>query len=921
MARREHMSSGPEELEYARNWESRVRHRDGVAVTMNCGIGSKTQSSDESISSLQERIPILIANLWKQNKNVDIILLQECPGGTHWLDKTLDLLYEQSTSTWERKLEMESNTVGGKANVIIFDTSKYESDPSRNTQGASDEFNIDLKDPLAPNNKAKRHAYCRLLAKDRSNFQMDVLSFHGVENDVKNKAKRSPENKQLILRDYIETLYKKSKRNMIPILIGGDWNLEIIPDFLENPSSCGARLWKPPFVDVSCKRFQKNVIDYFIVFDYWGSHRSEKTMRLLNIVDTPVAKPHTDHKLAAQLDHDPVFVTYKTFTFDCKNHNKGNVPVFPRSLMSRYMNTETVRLQHDVNIIFPRRCMERTVLSATWGELLSQGKDEIVLRYYYYNQGEYFYGSEVSPMGEENEEKENEEVRSQQSSITYSDNVILKSELHEHVVDLLENENPERPEKSRITLTELRSLNTRNKKILRTNVFPRKLFYSKGLPTLDAEIRILHAILVNEKEMWTKEEMEAFIDSQFEMMVQNKQGKVLGKLKEFSTAQKVKFLYHVQLLLGYEIDGTTIQPRVTTLENLQDAFRVDTLRSFFSMFGVSTGQSTKEEMCRYILTLKDDVSNELRSREASESQKQFIKSLEDFLKQQLPDPDDALWQYIEDPGSQMLMPVLEHTRKSSRLENTTEDVQCTTPQQYVCDAGATMGSTTSSITTALGPSSHALTPPEAVNSPAAVDSTIQDGSQTRRNLGDLLDRAADTTGNSSEERKHIIHEDTPSSSTAATGPSSYELASATAVITPATVDSTIQSDSQTLRDNIVPNTLQEDEEIHEIIRRGLEAIHVAIRAMKHRPNAVLNRANLLQLQRQLQQEKDPRDRSLGKFLDPRIQSDGTSGEYRKFQMKHTGAYAYTTYIMDYLVVKVGYDTGSRKKKSFLARFS
>ena len=265
----------------------------------------------------------------------------------------------------------------------------------------------------------------------------------------------------------------------------------------------------------------------------------------------------------------------------------------------------------------------------------------------------------------------------------------------------------------------------------------------------------------------------------------------------------------------------------------------------------------------------------------------------------------------------MLMPILEHTRKSSRLENTTEDVQCTTPQQYVCDAGATMGSTTSSITTASGPSSHALTPPEAVNSPAAVDSTIQDGSQTRRNLGDLLDRAADTTGNSSEERNHIVHEDIPSSSTA--GPSSLALTPLEAVNSPAAVDSTIQDGSQTLRDNVVPTTPQDDGEIHEIIRRGLRAIHNKIKEDK--PSAVLNRANLLQLQRQLQQEKDPRDRSLGKFLDPRIQSDGTSGEYRKFQKKHTGAYAYTTYIMDYLVVKVGYDTGSRKKKSFLARFS
>ena len=109
--------------------DNKVQRRDGVAVTMNCGEGSETKTFDTSESSSKStHLPVLIANLWQQDKNVDIILLQECPRDPTCLNQTIELLEKQSDSKWERVMEVESNMKCPKANVIIFNANRYKRD-------------------------------------------------------------------------------------------------------------------------------------------------------------------------------------------------------------------------------------------------------------------------------------------------------------------------------------------------------------------------------------------------------------------------------------------------------------------------------------------------------------------------------------------------------------------------------------------------------------------------------------------------------------------------------------------------------------------------------------------------------------------------------------------------------------------------
>lgn len=137
---------------------------------------------------------------------------------------------------------------------------------------------------------------------------------------------------------------------------------------------------------------------------------------------------------------------------------------------------------------------------------------------------------------------------------------------------------------------------------------------------------------------------------------------------------------------------------------------------------------------------------------------------------------------MESPESQMLMPILAHTRQSSIMKNTTDNVQYATPHLSVCDVGAIMGSTRStssstSTTITAGPSPHEHASATTRASPAAVDSTVRSDSHTRRTLEDLFDKVLDTTEpRAKEEMNPIIQEDIPSTSTTTAGPSDHAFA-------------------------------------------------------------------------------------------------------------------------------------------------
>lgn len=694
-------------------WDNIGQRSDGVVVTMNCGEGSQTEESLPNFES--KHLPVLVTNLWQQDNGVDIILLQECPTNPSWLNKTIDLLMSQSNREWDRVLEVESNTKRPKANVIIFDANKYKRDTGKNAS-ASSSFDIDI----GGGESARRHTYCRLIARDGSNFVMDVLSFHGVENDVSNKGKRSIMNKNQILKDYIRALYKRNETSKIPILIGGDWNIEINPEFVEEPSGSTARVWKPPYVDKSCKRFQRNKIDYFVVFDYWGMHRSEKIVRLLNMLDTAVAKAHTDHRMAANLDHDPVFVPYQTLALVDNLCFLNGKPTFPRSLVSNCLNKETCRLQHDVNVIFPKRCMEQPIMAVTWGQLLEERKDEIVLRYYCHRHDEYFHGSEISPV--------EEEEWTQQSGIVYGDETISSTSLREYIEKLIQDKQPKRRKNSEILISHIRSLNTKQDKFLSNHVFPKILWYSDGLPTLDAACRILYKILQEKDRIWKKEDMRCYIQKELKSISQERVELILKVFKRLSRDQKVKFLFDVQLLLGYELKGNIIQPKAMTQTNLKSSLGKITLVCLLKKYDMKIGKSTAEEVYQHILTIKNDLSRDSDSLEASTVRAKCSESLQNI--QHLVSSDDILHQYTEDPESKVFMLTLAHTRWNA-TDTAMDDFQLTTPDQSVLKVNHILDS--------AGETSMENTSSKASNSPGA-SLRHQDVSGTGRSLEKQFDK-------------------------------------------------------------------------------------------------------------------------------------------------------------------------------------
>jgi hypothetical protein len=801
--------------------DNKVQRRDGVAVTMNCGEGSETKTFDTSESSSKStHLPVLFANLWQQDKNVDIILLQECPRDPTCLNQTIELLEKQSDSKWERVMEVESNMKCPKANVIIFNANRYKRDNSKNARTSTFDINIgDIE-------KARRHAYCRLKAIGVSGFEMDVLSFHGVENDATNKGKRSIYNKQHILEEYINSLYMNSNNYKIPILIGGDWNVEINPDFVERPSKSTARVWKPAYVDNSCKRFQKPQIDYFVVIDYWGMYRSDKTIRLLNMLDTPVARAHTDHRRAQKLDHDPIFVPYQTLALDENPSFVNGKPVFPSSFVSNSLNTETVRLRYDVNVIFPKRCMEQTIASVTWGQLLEERKDEIVLRYYCHRRDEYFHGSQISPAEDEDS----------QSGIMYSGETISITSLHEYIKGLVQDKAPDGRRKTEITLSDLQQLNTRNKNFL-SSVFTEILLYSGGLPTKTAANKILHKILQEKDCIWPREDMHRFIDAQLQLIEEETEEPIVEAFASFSRDQKVKFLFDVQLLLGYELSelSSDIRPKAMTLENL-GSLLLPTLQNLFKKHKQeirNLGKVTKPKMCQHILTAKNDLLDEMSSLQASKAQQKYSESLQNF--QQLAKSDDILYHHMEDPESQVSMLTL--TCAKWNFERAMDISQVVTPDQSDLKAQDNFNSTG-------GLSEDVISSKSGSNS--ATASGHQDTADTRRSLEKQFDQADEKT-------------------------------------------------------------------IHQVIKADLVAIHDKLREMKNLPTAVMNMRNLQELQRRLKMQ----NMSLGSLLDERIREGGISGEYSKFKRENPGSYAYTSYIMKYLVAKVEHKT--MQKRGFLQR--
>lgn len=586
--------------EYVDSWKEHAHILDGIAVTMNCNLGS--DASKESKENLQESLPKLISDLWRQDRKVDIICLQECPGakkvirtGSTWLQQTLIMLENVSGDRWDRVGD-QSDT-GSEFNVILYNAKKYEK--SRNQR--LPEFKL-TSDNIGHNQIINRHAYCCLEVIDTPNSKMEILSYHGLENDTMYGGKKTAEAKQGITERFLKQLADHVKSTNIPLLIGGDWNVEIDRNFVGSHSDSMGRLMMPEVTDRSCVRRVKNKIDYFVAIDHWDTRKEmENFARLINLSGRVEAIPHKDTVKAKGMDHDPIVLPYRLITLDCGSLgvDRNSSPRFPKSLVSKYLHTGASRLKHDENVIFPSRCLTGVTISdiITWGELLERQKDEILIRYHYWDKtNTYLEGSDMSELREKSSPCE----KSQRN---------LQEEVRNVLQDLQQNNINRRIKNTNLTKKNFRELDKRGK-FLRNQIFPNIFGYQGTIPTRKEAIDVCHDILCGEKivdDTWSQEQMNQFIDVKLRERRASISESVSQAFTESSATKRIELLNTLSDLLGKEIIGGQLKAKEITLENLKRLRKYEIL-SAFDFAGIDINrQVTKAALCDKILELKNDT--------------------------------------------------------------------------------------------------------------------------------------------------------------------------------------------------------------------------------------------------------------------------------------------------------------------------
>lgn len=598
--------------EYADSWKEHAHILDGVAVTMNCNLGSDLGRDKESMEKLRESLPKLISDLWRQDRQVDIICLQGCPGGERnigtgciWLGQTLIMLKDVSGDPWERVGD-QSDT-GSEFNVILYNAKKYKKSGNQRLP----EFKL-TSDNIGYNQIINRHVYCCLEVIDTPNSKMGILSYHGPENDTKYGGKKVGHAKEDIAKRFLEQLANHVKNTNIPLLIGGDWNVEINRNLVGSHSDSMGRFMMQDITDRSCVRRVRNKIDYFVAIDHWDTRkRTDNFARLINLSGRVEAIPHKDTVKAKDMDHDPIVLPYRLITLDCDSLgvDPNSSPRFPKSLVSRYLHTGASRLKHDENVIFPSRCLKGITISdiITWGELLEQQKDEVLIRYHYWDEtNTYLEGSDMSQLREKSSPCE-------KSPISLRN---VREEIHNLLQDQKQNNINRRIKNTNLTKTNLRNLDRRNEdkdqnKLLRNHVFPNIFGYQGTISTQKEAVDVCHDILCGEDtivdETWSQEQMNQFIDVKLRERRASISESVSRAFTESSATERIKLLNTLSDLLGKEIIDGQLKAKEITQENLKRLRKPEIVSAFvFAGIGINR-ETTKAILCDKILELKNDT--------------------------------------------------------------------------------------------------------------------------------------------------------------------------------------------------------------------------------------------------------------------------------------------------------------------------